>query len=52
MRLILPGSQRCYFLAFFGIYQVLNSATTLVEFTYFKSYNKNNLIFISYLTRC
>lgn len=44
-------SSQWYFLAAFGIYQVLISAT-LVEFTYFKSYNKNNLTFISFLARC
>lgn len=46
----MPGPQ-WHFLASFGVYQVLVSVT-LVEFTYFKSQNKKNLTFISFLAKC
>lgn len=49
VRFIIPGSH--YFLASFGICQILISLT-LVEFTYFKSYDRNNRTFISFLARC
>lgn len=45
VRFVIPHS------ASLGTYEVLLSLS-LVEFTYFKSYDKNNLTFISFLARC